>query len=174
MWTHPKPGEAPNYYLGAARLVPEGDLPGAAVAEMATLRSRLAGLGEEDANTGYAPGKWSVKEVVGHLADVERLFAFRMLHVARRDPAPLPAMDQDQWAEAARHADRSLGSLLDELDTVRAATVSLLSTLDEAALDAAGEASGNRVTVRAMAWFAVGHAIHHRRILEKRYPGVGG
>lgn len=169
MWTRPRPGEGPDYYMRAAARVPDGDLPETALDEMRTLRERLEGLSDKEADTAYAPGKWSVKEVVGHLADVERVMAFRMLHFARRDPAPLPGMDQDPWARAAGHRRRSLPSLLDELDTVRAATVSLLGSLDADGLGARGEASGVRFTVRALAWFTLGHAIHHRRILEKRY-----
>lgn len=171
MWNRPGPEEGPKYYLRAAALVPDGDLPETALAEMRHLRGCLAGLTDAEADRAYAPGKWSIKEVVGHVADVERIMAFRMLHFARRDSAPLPGMEQDPWAEAAGHGRRSLASLLDELDTVRAATVSLLRSFDADALDAGGEASGLRFTVRAMAWFTLGHAVHHRRILEKRYLG---
>ncbi len=169
MWTRPRPEEGPDYYLRAAGRVPDGDLPETALAEMRTLRARLAELSEDDADRAYAPGKWSVKEVVGHLSDVERVMAFRMLHFAREDRAPLPGMDQDPWAAAAGHRRRSLASLLDELDTARAATVSLLRSFGEDELGAWGEASGVRFTVRALAWFTLGHAVHHRRILEERY-----
>ncbi len=171
MWTRPEPGEGPDYYLAAAARVPDGNLPETALAEMRTLRARLADLSDGEADRAYAPGKWSVKEVVGHLSDVERVMAFRMLHFARRDPAALPGMDQDPWSEAARHGTRSLRSLLDELGTVRAATASLLQSFGAAELGAWGEASGMRFTVRALAWFTLGHAVHHRRILEKRYLG---
>lgn len=169
MWRRPGPDECAAYYRDVVEFVPGGDLPAAALAEMEALRELLAGVSEVAASRGYAPGKWSVKEVVGHIADVERIMAVRALCFARGDGAALPGMEQDDYAAAAGHGERSLASLVDELDSVRRATVSLMRSFDEAALDRRGRASGFEFTVRALCFHTVGHAIHHRRILETRY-----
>ena len=170
MWEKPQSGECADYYHGYIRLVPEtGDLPAAALREMETLRSLLAGVPEEASARGYAPGKWSIREVIGHIADVERIMSVRALRFARGDGTSLPGMDQDPYVAASGHNGRPLGSLLDELDAVRRATASLLRTFDETALGRDGEASGARATVRAICFLTVGHAIHHRQVLEERY-----
>ncbi|MXW72182.1 MAG: DinB family protein [Acidobacteria bacterium] len=170
MWNKPQPDECAGYYHGYIRQVPDGDdLPRAALQEMQTLRSLLTGVSEEASAGGYAPGKWSIREVVGHVADVERIMSVRALRFARGDQTPLPGMEQDPYVAASRHGARSLGSLLDELETIRHATVSLMRSFDEPALDRGGEASGARATVRAICYLTVGHAIHHRRVLEERY-----
>lgn len=169
MWKRPGADECAAYYLEVIEFVPAGDLPEAALAEMRELRELLDGMSDEAASRGYAPGKWSVKEVVGHIADVERIMAVRALRFARGDAAPLPGMEQDDYAVAAGHGKRSLDSLLDELESVRNATVSLMRSFDAAALDRRGEASGYEFTVRALCYHTVGHAIHHRRILRDRY-----
>ena len=166
----PTPTRRADDYRNYVRLVPDGDdLPQLALEEMATLRSLLAGVPEEVSARGYAPGKWSIREVVGHVADVERIMTVRALRFARGDTSPLPGMEQDPYVAASGHGQRSLGSLLDELETVRLAGVSLMRSLDSAALSRSGEASGAPVTVRALCFLSVGHAIHHRRVLQERY-----
>lgn len=170
MWTRPRPDECADYYHDYIRLVPEGDdLPKLALQEMETVRSLLSGVPEAASALGYAPGKWSIREVIGHLADVERIMTVRALRFARGDASPLPGMEQDPYVAASGHNQRSLESLLDELETVRSANVSLMRSFDEAALARGGEASGARVTVRALCFLNVGHAIHHRNVLEERY-----
>ena len=170
MWTRPRPDEYADYYRDYIRLVPEGDdLPGMALEEMETLRSVLAGVPDAAAARAYAPGKWSLCEVIGHIADVERIMTVRALRFARGDPSPLPGMEQDPYVANSGHGRRALASLLEELDTVRRASVSLMRSLDEAALGRGGEASGAPVTVRALCFLNVGHAIHHRKVLQDRY-----
>ncbi len=169
MWTQPGTDECAPYYLDMIRLVPDGPLPDLALAEMDALSALLAGIAEEDSRRGYAPGKWSIREVVGHVADTERVMAFRALAFARGDRSPLPSMEQDDYARIARHGERPLASLVEELRAVRSATVSLMRPLRPEELDHNGEASGSRFTVRALCYMTVGHAIHHRRELETRY-----
>ncbi len=171
MWTRPGPDECAAYYQDVIRLVPEGALPDVAVAEMDALHALLGGVSEADSRSAYLPGKWSIREVVGHIADTERVMAFRAFTFARGDRVSLPSMEQDDYARASGHGDRPLASLLEELGTVRSATVSLMRSLDPEALDRTGEASGFRFTVRALCFQTVGHAIHHRRELETRYLG---
>ncbi len=170
MWKRPQPDECADYYRNYIRLVPEGDdLPAAALREMETLRSALSGVSEAASASGYAPGKWSIREVVGHIADVERIMSVRALRFARGDGTSLPGMEQDPYVASSGHGKRSLSSLLDELETIRNATVSLLRSFDGDALGRSGEASGARATVRAIAFLTVGHAIHHRKVLQERY-----
>ena len=169
MWKRPGPRECAAYYQDVIRLVPDGNLPGIAALEMETLRELLAGVSDEAASRGYAPGKWSIKQVVGHIADVERIMAVRALRFARGDRSPLPGMEQEPYAAMARHGRRSLPSLLDELESVRGATVSLMRSFEEADLERTGEASGFECTVRAICFHTVGHAIHHRRGIRDRY-----
>ncbi len=173
MWTRPGPDECAAYYQDVIRLAPDGALPELAIDEGNTLSALLAGLSEPDSLHAWAPDKWSIREVVGHIADTERVMGFRALCFARGDRAELPEMDQEDYARAAGHRNRSLASLLGELGAVRGATVSLMRSLDPEALDRTGVASGFRFTVRALCYHTVGHAIHHRRELEKRYlPGI--
>ena len=117
----------------------------------------------------YGLDKWSVKEVVGHVTDAERVFTHRMLRFAREDETPLPAFDENTYVNVARFGRRSLASLLDEWLSVRQATVALLRTFDEEELARSGTASGATVTVRGLAWITAGHELHHVRLLRERY-----
>lgn len=134
--------------------------------------SRLAVLSDTEAMHRYAPGKWSVKQVIGHLADNERVFAYRALRFARGDPTPLADYDENRYAETGRFDARSLGSILEEWRTVRAASLSLYETFDEAALARRGIARGVEVSVRALVWVTAAHARHHLNVLRDRY-GIG-
>jgi hypothetical protein len=137
-------------------------------AQVATFH-RLGHLSEKDAGSRYADGKWSVKEVIGHMADVERLFSYRLLHLARGDQAPLPGMDEKAWSATAPHDGRRLPAITNEMISVRFATIMLVESLDEAALARAGVASGFPITARALCWILPGHAQHHLDVLRDRY-----
>lgn len=169
----PAPAEHIPYFGKYIALVPGDDaLPGLA-GQLADTLALLAPLDDARALHRYAAGKWSVKEVIGHVADCERVFAYRALHFAREDATPLPGFDENAWAPAGRFDARPLAELLDELRAVRAATVALFRSLDARALGRTGVANGNPITPRALAWIACGHELHHRGILRERY-GVGG
>ena len=129
----------------------------------------LAALPEDAADFRYADGKWSVREVVGHMADVERLFSYRLLHIARGDQAPLPGMDEKVWGANAPHDRRPIADLADEMIAIRRATIALVGSLDDAAAARAGVASGFPVTARALCWMLPGHAQHHLEVLRDRY-----
>lgn len=161
-----------RFYDGYVERVPDGDIVATLESQGERFRALLESVPADRETFAYADGKWTVREVVGHVVDCERMFAYRALHVARRDPAPLPGMDQDVWAAGSNAASRSLRSLARELRAVRAATVTLLDGLDDAAWDRRGVASGWEVSVRGLAWVAAGHAGHHMRILAERY-GLG-
>ena len=117
----------------------------------------------------YAEGKWSVKELIGHIIDCERIFAYRILCVARGDTTPLPGFEQDPYVANGNFAARTVADLADEFETVRRATLSLLHSLDETAWTRRGVASENEITVRALAYIIAGHEIHHVKILRERY-----
>jgi len=117
----------------------------------------------------YAPGKWSVKEVVGHVTDAERVFGYRALRIARADTTPMPGFDENAWVPAANFDRRSMPELVAGYQAVRAATVALFSSFDEEALTRRGTANDQEVSVRALAHIMAGHELHHMTILRERY-----
>ena len=171
--THPEAGEYAPYYARYIERVPEGDLLDGLRRQNIETARLLSGLDGSRALHRYEPGKWSVKEVVGHLADAERVFAYRALRFARADETPLPPFEENAYVPAGGFDRRSLPSLLDELASVRAASLTLFSSFDQAAWMRMGTASGHRVSVRALACIILGHELHHLSILRERY-GIGG
>lgn len=157
-------------YVQAVRAV--RDIVGLLRLQPRTLRAAIEPLSEAAGAAGYAPGKWSVKETLGHIADTERVLAYRLLRVARGDETPLPAFDHDLFVHVASFDERSLASLLAEFEAVRAATLALVETLDPATHDRRGVASGSPVSVRALVYIIAGHVQHHLGVLHERY-GVG-
>lgn len=159
---------APFYAKYVAR-VPAGDIVNILRDQLEDTRELLRRVPNGAGDFAYGPGKWSIKEVVGHICDAERVFMYRALRFGRGDATPLPGFDENVYVPAGAFAARPLGQLVEELATVRTATVALLNGLPAAAWSRAGEASGQRVTVRALAVIAAGHELHHRAILEERY-----
>lgn len=168
----PEPDEIPSPWLGYIKRVPELDPVMVCAAQIEETAAVLHGLSEQDAMHRYARGKWSVKEVVGHLADVERIMAYRALRIARGDATPLPGFDENAYVPVAQFDARSLADLVGELRTARAATLALLRSFDADAWRRRGTASGKPVSVRALAYMIPGHERHHLEILRTRY-GVG-
>lgn len=117
----------------------------------------------------YAEGKWTIKDILQHLIDCERIFAYRALRFARYDQMPLPGFDEDDFANAAHGDKRSIQDLLTELAVVRQATLSLFKTFDEAMLQSVGTASNNAISVRAIGFVIIGHQNHHQQIFQERY-----
>lgn len=167
----PPPAEYPDHraYVG---LVPEGDVLDRLMEQVHATQALLRGLPDEQALHRYAPDKWSIKEVIGHLADAERIFCARAVAFARGDRTELPGFDHDAYVAAADFDRRSLKSLLEELSAVRTATLRLFEGLPEEALTREGVANGKRLSVRALAWVIAGHERHHQRILRERYLGA--
>ncbi len=129
----------------------------------------LDGVAPEREGYRYAPDKWSVREVVAHVIDSERMFTMRVLAFARGDRALFPSFDQDEYASECRADRRSLASLAEELRAVRRSTVLLLRSFEEDIWDRRGVASGYEFTVRSLAWIIAGHSVHHRGVLAERY-----
>ncbi len=117
----------------------------------------------------YAEGKWTIKDILQHLIDCERIFAYRALRFARKDFTPLPGFDEDDFAIVAEGSNRSIRDLLTELAIVREATLCLFRTFSDEVLLRKGMASGNEMSVRALGFIIVGHQNHHQRIFEERY-----
>lgn len=129
----------------------------------------LAATSEEQGNHRYAEGKWSVKEVIGHLADGERVFAYRALRIARADTTELPGFDENTYVPAGKFDRRPLADIAAEFAAVRAATLALVRSFDEEALARRGSANNSPVSVRALVAIIAGHELHHVKLLRERY-----
>ncbi len=165
----PEPTEHAPYYATYIKAVPDGDILAMLRDQLAGTESLLRQFGEARGNHRYGPGKWSVKEVIGHLADAERVFAYRALRFARGDRTPLPGYEQDDYVRAANFDARHLAEVAADLRSVRSASITLFTGLDTEALMRRGTANNAEFTVRSLAWIIVGHELHHRRILAERY-----
>jgi uncharacterized damage-inducible protein DinB len=164
----PEAGEHDPYYGKYIALVGE-DALAALRANSASTPRLLSGVSESQALHRYQPGKWSVKEVVGHFTDAERVFAYRALRFARGDRTPLPGFDENAWAPEGRFDRRSLPALVAEYSAVRAATIAFLASLEPELLTRRGVANDQEVSVRALAHIMAGHELHHVKILRERY-----
>ncbi|HEV2642530.1 MAG TPA: DinB family protein [Candidatus Elarobacter sp.] len=168
----PEASEYNPYYGAYVSAVPEGDLLSTLERQGAELDALLAPLDDARALSRYAPGKWSIKEVLGHISDTERVFAYRLLRIARGDTTPLASFDQDVYVPAARSDARALNDLREELRAVRAATLALAKSLDDDAWLRSGTASEKPVSARALGYIIAGHMAHHTKILRERYLAV--
>ena len=169
--TVPRPtaGEYAPFYAGYVAGVPDGDLIALLEQQAAETVALLGGLSEAKSDHRYAPGKWTIREVLGHIVDGERVFSYRALTFARGDAGPLPSFDENAWAAASNAGRRTMKELLAEYRAVRAATVALFRSFGEAEFARSGIASKNPVTVRALAYIIAGHERHHLKILRERY-----
>lgn len=165
---HPQAAEFNEYYSRYINKVPASG-PAAALEAQIAQFEKLRGLSEQQGDHRYAEGKWSLKEVVGHMADTERMFSYRLLHIARGDQAALPGMDEKVWSVSAPHARRRVADVVDEMIAVRRATVALVKSLDAEAAGRTGVASGFPVSARALVWILPGHAAHHLDVMRERY-----
>jgi hypothetical protein len=168
----PQPGEYAPYYDRYISLVPGTDVL-AALAALEDQRRQmlllLCGRTEADGDLRYAPEKWSLKEVLGHVNDTERIMSYRALRISRGDPTPMEGFEQDDYVRNGPFGRRPLADLIEDYIAVRRATVSLFRNLDEAAWIRRGVANKNEVTVRALAYIIAGHELHHRRMIEEKY-----
>ena len=168
----PQNDEYNSYYGLYVNQAPEGDLFEILNSEMQRTLDLLSPLSEDQDAHRYEEGKWSVKEVLGHILDTERIFAIRALSIARGETADLPGMDQDVYADNSNAHHRPLADLLEEYQLLRRSNIALFRGLDPKTALLRGRASGFEFTVRSFLWIIVGHEIHHRRVLEERYLPV--
>ena len=165
----PERGEVGDYYFTYIDKVGDGDIRQLIASQTGEALALFDSISEEQSVHRYAPGKWSIREVLGHINDCERLFTFRAFWFARGLPAPLPSFDQDEAAAAAGAHERSWRTHVEEFRAVRAATEVLFAHLPEAAWTRRGVASGNPVSVRSLAYIAAGHVTHHLVGLREQY-----
>jgi hypothetical protein len=165
----PQPGEYSPYHDNYISLVKANDVLTALEDQRRQMVLLLSGRTEADGDLRYAPDKWSLKEVLGHINDTERIMSYRALRISRGDQTPIEGFEQDDYVRNAPFARRSLSDLIEDYTAVRRATVSLFRNLDEPAWTRRGVANKNEVTVRALAFIIAGHELHHRRIIEAKY-----
>ena len=165
----PQKTEYPSFYAGYIDKVPEGNVPAMLKSQSEKTRNLFESLTEGQANQSYAPGKWTLKEVLGHIIDAERVFSYRVLCMARGDQQPLPGMDQDLYVSQAHFATRSLKSLIEEYDAVRKATLLFIDHITEADLAKTGTANQGHFTVNALMHIICGHELHHIGIIQARH-----
>ena len=172
-YDRPEASEYAPFYAAYIAGVPEGDLVEMLERQSEETAALLAALPDSQGDFAYAPGKWTLKEVLGHMADAERVFAYRALRFARGDATPLASFDEQAWTPNSGARSRTVADLAEELRAVRGATLALLRHLPADAPTRWGTASGKEITVRAMAWIIAGHERHHLRILRERYLTAG-
>ena len=165
----PEPGEYAEYYGAYISKVPGTDLLQVLESERLHMLQLFAGRTERDGNFRYAPGKWTVKEILGHINDAERIFTYRALRIGRGDATPLASFEQDDFVKNGDFGARKLADLAEEFGTVRSASVALFRSFGEDVWSKRGVASQKEVTARALGFITAGHQIHHRMILEERY-----
>jgi uncharacterized damage-inducible protein DinB len=166
---YPQAGEFNPYYEKYTSRVAEGDFIEILARQADDTLSVLRALTEDLAEHAYAEGKWTIKEVIGHLCDAERIFAYRLMRIGRGDATPLASFDENAYVPAGQFKQRTLASLLEEFAAVRAATIALAAGLPADGWLRAGVASEFPVSARALAFIIAGHELHHREILLTRY-----
>jgi hypothetical protein len=166
--TRPQPDEIPDFFKGYVNEIasePEG------LAALERQRPAIEALARatDHASHRYAEGKWTVREVIGHMIDAERVFAYRLLRIARGDRTPLAAFDENRYAATSNADRRELADLVKEFMLVRESTLALVRSLDEGMLANRGEVRAGPITARAQVFVTAGHAAHHLNILKERY-----
>lgn len=165
----PEKTEYAEYYERYVSLVEETDIVSALETQGGELRSALADVSEEKSDYRYAAGKWSIKELVGHMLDSERVFAYRALRFSRNDKTPLASFDENFYIENSNFGNRKLTDLIEEFAHLRKADFIFFKNLNDETWLRRGTASGAEVSVRALAYIMVGHVRHHANILQERY-----
>lgn len=169
MLRKPESNEYASYFGEYVEQVPEGSLAELLVEQLEQTKSTLANVTEEQGSYRYAPGKWSLKEVLGHMADTERVMSYRLLRIARGDKTMLPGFIEEAFVAGASFDQIPVKQLIDELAFVRQATLSLLKGITDEAWLRKGNANGVETSARAIAYIIAGHEIHHRQVIKERY-----
>jgi hypothetical protein len=169
--TLPRPSadESAPFYHRYIEKVPGEQIGEYLAAQPGELERLLGSLDDAAARFRYAPDKWSVKQVLGHLCDGERIFSYRLLRIARADATPLPGFDENAFVPAAEFDARPLADLVREFQTIRASTITLVEGLPSVAWERRGKASDKSISTRALAYIMVGHVTHHLGVLRDRY-----
>ena len=167
--TRPQPSEAAPYYSMYIDLITSDDIVPVFKEQMGQTMQFLEGISEQQSLQAYAPGKWTMREVLNHVNDGERIFLGRAVWFARGFQDPLPSFDQNVAVQFAQANQTSWAQLVEEFKTVRAATISFFDTMPDEAWSRTGVASDNQVSVRALAYIIAGHVAHHTNVLREKY-----
>ncbi len=167
----PEKTEYAPYYETYVSLVKETDIVATLQNQLSEMQNLLAGISEERGAFAYATGKWTIKEVIGHLSDGEKIFAYRALRISRADQTPMEGFEQNGYVENADFNARKLTDLAEEFTLLRRANILFFKSLTAEAWRRRGTASEAEVSVRALAYIMVGHVRHHANILRSRYLG---
>ena len=167
--TRPEKTEYPTYAEGYVSKVPDGDIVGILRSQLDETLALIKSIPEARGDYRYAEGKWSIKEVIGHVIDGERIFTYRALRFARGDSTPLSGFEQDDYVPNGSFNKRTLSDLAEEYEHVRRSTMSLFASLEPGAWDRRGSANNNESSVRGIAFITAGHERHHLEILRTRY-----
>ena len=171
--TRPLPGEYAEGYAPYLAQAPEGDVLALLEAQLGEVAALYGGLSEAQGGYRYAPGKWSLKDLLQHLSDSERIFAYRCLRIGRGDATPLPGFDENSFAAAAAADERPVKDLLADFRAARSASLELFRSLPEAAWAQQGTSNGRALTARCIPYIGLGHVAHHIAVLRERYlPGL--
>lgn len=169
MLQRPLEKEYPNYYEPYVSLVPEGDLVEILKESLQQTVNLFEGISEETGLFRYAPGKWSMKEVLGHITDTERIMSYRLLRVSRGDQTPLAGFNENDYVAAAQSNQLPMENILNDFITTRNATITQIQNIPSTAWETIGNANGMEITTRAIAYIIAGHQIHHCKIVRERY-----
>lgn len=167
--TRPAPTEYVAYYSRYIEKVAGEDVIAALKNQLRETIAFLNCITNEEASSRYAPGKWSVREVLGHIIDTERIFAYRALRIGRGDATPLPGYEQDDYIKGANFDKVRWSALIEEFELVRRANILMFSGFTDDAWMRSGIANNAPVTARALAWIIAGHELHHRGVIEEKY-----
>jgi len=167
--SRPTPGEFAPAYLPYVTAVPEGDVLAFLQAQMGEVSALFGGLNEAQAGFRYAPGKWTLKDLLQHLIDSERVFSYRGMRIGRGDTTPLSGYEENAYAAAAHADHRPIADLLAEWRAVRTGSLALFRGLPDAAWSNVGSANGVSVSARCFPFFCAGHTAHHLGIVRERY-----
>jgi len=165
----PDAAEYAPYYHKYISLVAEDEILKTLSQQLDETLALLGGISEDKGNYRYAPDKWSIKQLVGHLIDAERIFSYRALRFARNDNTPIEGFDQDEFVRGGSFDDISLSELASEFEHVRRASLSLFKHLGDEAWKRTGKANDDEVSVRALAYIMAGHELHHVGVLRTKY-----
>lgn len=165
----PVPGEHAPYQVMYVAQVPPGDVLETLGRQLDEAMALARWIPPERHTYRYAPGKWSVAEVLGHVTDLERTFGLRAMCIARRDPGPFPSVEEDPYVAAAGFDSRGLENILDELQHLRRANLALFASFDDEALERRGTAAGHVISVRGLLYLTAGHMAHHLAVVRERY-----
>lgn len=169
MTIKPSVGEYPSYFKSYIDQVPEGNLLEILISQIEETTAFLSTLEESQWNYRYAPGKWTLKEMLGHISDTERIMSYRLLRISRGDQTPLSGYDEDEYVKGASFQNHSIVELLEEFKAVRHSTYTLIRGLNEDSWGRKGVANDREISVRAIAYIIAGHELHHVRIIKERY-----